>query len=58
MMRIMFGAILGLLVAWPPLFHIALSGATAAASYPPALAFGAGVVLWPRVARTLRRWAR
>jgi hypothetical protein len=58
MMRILFGAILALLVVYPPLFHLVLFGATAAASYPPVLAFAAGVLLWPRVARTVKRWAR
>lgn len=58
MMRILFGAILGLLVAFPPLFDIAAAGATAAASYPPALAFAAGFVLWPRITRRVRRWAK
>ncbi|MFE2132254.1 hypothetical protein ACFW9X_03245 [Streptomyces sp. NPDC059466] len=58
MMRILFGAVLGLIVAWPPLFHLVLFGATAAASCPPVLAFGAGVLFWPRIARAIKRWAR
>ncbi|WP_326786442.1 hypothetical protein [Streptomyces sp. NBC_00151] len=58
MMRIIFGLVLALLVAYPPLFDIALFGATKAASCPPLLAFAAGVVLWPRIARRIRRWAK
>ncbi|MEU9285983.1 hypothetical protein AB0D57_14965 [Streptomyces sp. NPDC048275] len=56
MMRIVFGVVLALLVAYPPLFDIVLFGATMAASYPPVLAFAAGVLLWPRLARRVRRW--
>ena len=58
MMRVLFGVLLGLLVAWPPLFHLTLLGATAAVSCPPVLAFGAGVLLWPRIADAIQRWAR
>ncbi|MCX4576545.1 hypothetical protein OHB41_25900 [Streptomyces sp. NBC_01571] len=58
MMRILFGALLALVVAWPPLFQLALFGATAAVSCPPVLAFAAGVLFWPRVARKIKRWAR
>lgn len=56
MMRIAFGAVLGILFAFPPLFDIVLYGATAAASQPPVLAFAAGVILWPRIARRIRKW--
>ncbi|MDQ1037246.1 ABC-type dipeptide/oligopeptide/nickel transport system permease subunit [Streptomyces sp. V3I8] len=58
MMRILFGLILALLVAVPPLFDIALAATTLAASQPPVLAFAAGVLAWPRITRTVRRWTR
>ncbi|MFE2684013.1 hypothetical protein [Streptomyces mirabilis] len=53
MIRIMFGAILGLLVAYPALLAVVL-----AVSHTPVLAFAAGVLLWPRITRTVRGWAR
>ncbi|MFD9192965.1 hypothetical protein ACFWCA_32725 [Streptomyces phaeochromogenes] len=56
MMRILFGALLALLVAVPPLFDIALAAATLAASQPPVLAFAAGVMAWPGIVRRVRRW--
>jgi hypothetical protein len=58
MMRIIFGLVLALLVAYPPLFDIALSGTTKAASYPPLLAFAVGVTLWPGLARRAKRWVK
>ncbi|MFJ8027433.1 hypothetical protein [Streptomyces sp. NPDC096311] len=58
MMRILFGAILGLLVAYPTLGAIVLAVVAAVVSQPPVLVFAAGVLLWPRVARTVRGWAR
>lgn len=61
MMRIIFGALLGLLVAFPALGAILLAivgtAAVAAATYPPLLAAAAGIWAWPRIARTVRRWA-
>lgn len=54
MMRILFGLILALLVAVPALRDFALGALLS----PPALAFGAGVVLWPRITAAARRWAR
>jgi hypothetical protein len=58
MMRIMFGALLGLLVAYPALLAIVVSIASVVLMQPVALAFAAGVILWPRLARTVRGWAR
>lgn len=55
MMRLIFGAVLGLLVAYPALLAIVLAVVAALASHTPILAFAAGVLLWPRIAR---RWAR
>ncbi|MFJ8934190.1 hypothetical protein ACIRL0_00510 [Streptomyces sp. NPDC102365] len=54
--RILFGAGLGLMVAVPPLFDIALAATTLAASQPPVIAFAAGVVAWPRISRRVRGW--
>ncbi|MFD5050857.1 hypothetical protein ACFWMH_10500 [Streptomyces tendae] len=60
MMRIIFGALLGLLVAFPALGAILLatvgSVAVAAATYPPLLAAAAGVWAWPRITRRVRGW--
>ncbi|MFC8201294.1 hypothetical protein ACFUTV_38745 [Streptomyces sp. NPDC057298] len=58
MMRILFGLVLALLVAVPPLFDIALAATMLAASQPPVLAFAAGVLTWPRILRRLRKWFR
>jgi hypothetical protein len=56
MMRIAFGAILGLLVVYPALLAILLSIASVILAQPAALAFAAGVILWPHLARRARRW--
>ncbi|WP_167459131.1 MULTISPECIES: hypothetical protein [Streptomyces] len=58
MMRILFGIVLAILVAVPPLFGIVLAIATTVASQPPVLAFAAGVILWPRITRRVRRWVK
>ncbi|MFJ2259495.1 hypothetical protein ACIOKD_14335 [Streptomyces sp. NPDC087844] len=57
MMRFLFGIVLALMVAVPPLFDIALACTMLAASQPPVLAFAAGVLAWPRIVRRIRRWA-
>lgn len=57
MMRVLFGALLGLLAAYPALLEVVLGIAGAAASSPVVLAFAVGVVAWPRLARTVRGWA-
>jgi hypothetical protein len=56
MMRIIFGALLGLLVAYPPLASVVLAVAAAVASQPVVLAFAAGVIAWPRISRRIRGW--
>jgi hypothetical protein len=56
MMRILFGAILGMLVAYPALLALVLTVVAAAVAQPAVLAFAAGVLLWPRITRHLRRW--
>lgn len=57
MMRILFGAVLGLLVAYPALLAIVLAVVAAIVSQPAVLAFAAGVLLWPRISRRIRGWA-
>ncbi|MFF1702591.1 hypothetical protein [Streptomyces sp. NPDC058252] len=56
MMRILFGVLLALLVAVPPLFGLAVTIGTALATQPPVIAFAAGLYAWPRLARRVRRW--
>ncbi|MFI5684674.1 hypothetical protein [Streptomyces sp. NPDC051636] len=56
MKPIVFGAIVGLLVAYPVLLAIVLSVTVALVSQPAVLALAASVLLWPRVARRVRRW--
>ncbi|MEH0423143.1 hypothetical protein [Streptomyces sp. B21-083] len=58
MTRVLFGAVLGLLVAYPPLLALVLAAAVATVSQPAVLAFAAGVLLWPHLARRIRGWAR
>jgi hypothetical protein len=54
MMRIIFGALLGVLVAYPTPLALLLG----VAAQPPVLAFAAGVLLWPRITRRIRGWAQ
>ncbi|MFD4259974.1 hypothetical protein ACFWR9_20735 [Streptomyces sp. NPDC058534] len=60
MMRIIFGALLGLCVAYPTLAAILVAAlgtiVVAAATYPPLLVAAAGVWAWPRITRTVRGW--
>lgn len=56
MMRILFGAILGLLVAYPALAAVVLAVVAAVVSEPAVIAFAAGVALWPHITRTVRGW--
>lgn len=58
MMRILFGAVLGLLVAYPALLAVVLAIVAAVVSQPAVLAFAAGVLLWPRITRRIRGWAQ
>ncbi|MFC4466684.1 hypothetical protein ACFPH6_19490 [Streptomyces xiangluensis] len=57
MTRILFGAILGLLVAYPALLAVVLAVVAAAVSQPAVLAFAVGCLLWPRITRRVRGWA-
>ncbi|QUI32453.1 hypothetical protein H9W91_17480 [Streptomyces alfalfae] len=52
MMRFLFGALLALLIVCPALLSVLVVIAT----QPAALAFAAGVIVWPRLARTVRGW--
>ncbi|MFE3857803.1 hypothetical protein ACFXPN_42530 [Streptomyces griseorubiginosus] len=57
--RLLFGAALGLLLlAFPAAPAVVLTAAVEAMSQPPVLVAAAGVILWPRVSRRVRRWAR
>ncbi|WP_203731977.1 hypothetical protein [Streptomyces sp. SID12501] len=56
MMRLVFGAVLGLLVAYPALLAVVLAVVAAVVSQPAVLAFAAGVLLWPRITRRVRGW--
>lgn len=55
--RLIFGALLGLLVAYPALLAIALAVVAAVVSQPAVLAFAVGIWAWPHLARRARRWA-
>lgn len=56
MMRVLFGAALGLLVAYPALLALVLAAVAAAVAQPAVLAFAGGVLLWPHLARRVRGW--
>lgn len=58
MMRLIFGAVLGLLVAYPALLSVVLAVAAAVVSQPVVLAVAAGIIAWPRITRRIRGWAR
>ncbi|MFF5009652.1 hypothetical protein ACFY3G_43345 [Streptomyces phaeochromogenes] len=57
MMRVLFGAVLGLLVAYPALLAVVLAVTVTVTTQPVVLAVAAGIWAWPRIARTVRRWA-
>ncbi|GAB2732637.1 hypothetical protein [Streptomyces bullii] len=57
MMRLVFGAILALLVLYPALVAIVLAALAVAVSQPAVLAFAAGVWAWPRITTRIRGWA-
>ncbi|MFI1678819.1 hypothetical protein [Streptomyces sp. NPDC020607] len=56
MMRFVFGALLALLIAVPTLLSVVLAVIATVVMQPAVLAFAAGVILWPRLARTVRGW--
>lgn len=55
-MRLVFGAALGLLVAYPALLAPLLTAVAAIVAQPAVLAFAAGTLLWPRITRRIRGW--
>lgn len=55
-MRIIFGAVLGLLAAYPALLAAVLTVVAAIVAQPAVLAFAAGTLLWPRITRRIRGW--
>lgn len=56
MIRLIFGAVLGLLVAYPALLALTVTAVTVAVAQPTVLAFAVGVLLWPRLTRRIRGW--
>lgn len=56
MMRIIFGVLLGLLVAYPTLAAILGAVVATLATQPPVLAAAAGIWAWPRITARVRRW--
>jgi len=57
MMRLIFGAVLGLLVAYPALLAVVLAVTVTVISQPAIIAAAIAIWAWPRIARTLRGWA-
>lgn len=56
MMRLLFGAILGLLVAYPALLAVVLAIVAVVVSQPVVIAVAAGIWAWPRITGRVRRW--
>lgn len=56
MMRLLFGALLALLVLYPPLAAVGLAVLLTIATQPAVLAFAAGAWTWPRITQRIRRW--
>lgn len=57
MLRLIFGALIGLLVACPALLALVLAVVATVVSQPAVIAAVIGIWAWPRLARTVRRWA-
>lgn len=57
MKAVLFGALLGLFLLWPPALSITIDTLSALAR-PTVLAFGLGVLARPAIVRRVRRWAR
>lgn len=57
MLRLIFGAVIGLLVAYPALLAVVLAVVAAVVSQPAVIAAAVAIWAWPRLARTARRWA-
>jgi hypothetical protein len=58
MKRIVFGIVLGLLVAVPPLLAVLTTALTFTVSQPPLLVGAAGAWAWPHITHRVRRWTR
>jgi hypothetical protein len=56
MSRLVFGAILGVLVACPAATTVVMTVVATLVSQPAVLAFAAGVLLWPRITAAVRGW--
>ncbi|MET8098104.1 hypothetical protein ABZV29_16740 [Streptomyces sp. NPDC005236] len=52
---LLLGALLGLLIAFPPLLALVLTAAVAVLSKPVLMAFGLGLAVSPRLSRVWRR---
>ncbi|MFH9977924.1 hypothetical protein ACH4ND_01425 [Streptomyces sp. NPDC017179] len=57
MMRIIFGALLGLLVAYPSLAAVLGAAVATVAVQPPVLAAAVGIWAWPRITARVKGWA-
>ena len=57
MLRLIFGALIGLLVVYPALLAVVLGLVAAVISQPAVIAAAAGIWAWPRIARRIRGWA-
>jgi hypothetical protein len=53
---LVFGAVLGLLVAYPQLLALVLAVVAALVAQPSVLAVAAGICVWPHLTRRARRW--
>ncbi|MFD5818127.1 hypothetical protein [Streptomyces sp. NPDC127038] len=56
MKMLLLGALLGLLIAFPPLLALVLAAAVAILAKPVAVAFGLGLAAQPVISRRVRRW--
>ena len=57
MLRLIFGAVLGLLVVYPALLAVVLGVVAAVISQPAVIAAAVGIRAWPRITRRIRGWA-
>ena len=57
MLRLIFGALVGLLVAYPTLLGVVVTFITVVVSQPAIIAAAIAIWAWPRIARTVRGWA-
>lgn len=57
MMRLIFGALIGLLVAYPALLALVLAAVATVISQPAVIAAAVAIWAWPHITRTVRGWA-